>query len=79
MTNQAPKSGDVSPTAALTLDSTMAEVLAADESLRMVLMRFHIGGCSMCGFEPNDSVRKVAEDNGVPPAELLGALRRIQA
>lgn len=57
----------------------MAEVLAADESLRMVLMQFHIGGCSMCGFEPADSIRKVAEDNGVPPAELLNALRRIQA
>ncbi|MBI5852735.1 MAG: hypothetical protein HZB39_17120 [Planctomycetes bacterium] len=54
--------------------TTMAEVLRRDASLRMVLMRFHIGGCSHCGFDQNDSIEQVATDNGVPVADLLGAL-----
>jgi hypothetical protein len=37
-------------------------------------MRFHIGGCHHCGFEPQDTIRKVAEDNGVPTESLLTAL-----
>ena len=58
----------------LTGESTMDQALAGDPNLPVVLMRFHIGGCSLCGFEPQDTVAQVAEDNGVPLDVLLEAL-----
>jgi hypothetical protein len=53
---------------------TMNRVLEAAPQARAVLMRYHIGGCNHCGFESADTVRKVAEDNGIPPRSLLAAL-----
>jgi len=57
-----------------TESTRMADALAADPNLPVILMRYHIGGCSMCGFEPDDTVAQVAEDNGVPTDRLLAAL-----
>ena len=54
----------------------MAEAMAADPNLPVVLMQFHIGGCSMCGFEDGDTIEQVAEDNGVPVDRLLEALNQ---
>ena len=62
------------PMGAITADMTMSEALARDPNLPVLLMRFHIGGCSLCGFEPEDTVARVAEDNGVPTRILLEAL-----
>ncbi len=63
--------------ARFTPQSTMLEVLTADPSLGMVLMRdFHLGGCSHCGFDPHDSLAKVASDNGIPVERLLAAMNR---
>ena len=60
-----------------TAETTMLEALTADPSLGMVLMRdFHLGGCSNCGFEPNDSIENVAAQNGIPTERLLAALNR---
>lgn len=60
-----------------TAQTTMLEALTADPSLGMVLMRdFHVGGCSNCGFDPNDSVDTVASQNGIPTERLLAALNR---
>lgn len=60
-----------------TAQTTMLEALTADPSLGMVLMRdFHLGGCSNCGFEPNDSIENVAAENGIPTERLLAALNR---
>ena len=57
--------------------STMIEVLTADPSLGMVLMRdFHIGGCRNCGFDPHSSIEEVAAQNGVPTQRLLDAMNR---
>ncbi len=57
--------------------STMLEVLTADPSLGMVLMRdFHIGGCRNCGFEPSSTIEEVAAQNGVPTERLLAAMNR---
>lgn len=62
---------------AFTPQSTMLEVLTADPSLGMVLMRdFHLGGCSHCGFNPHDTVEDVASQNGIPTERLLAALNR---
>lgn len=57
-----------------TAETRMGDVLAQDPNARLVLMQFHIGGCSHCGFEQNDTVMKVAADNGVPLDRLLSAL-----
>jgi hybrid cluster-associated redox disulfide protein len=62
------------PEAAVTADMTMAQALRADPNLPAILMRFHIGGCSMCGFEETDTVAQVADDNGIPVERLLAAL-----
>ena len=60
-----------------TAQTTMLDALTADPSLGMVLMRdFHLGGCSNCGFEPNDSIENVAAQNGIPTERLLAALNR---
>ena len=66
-----------SNTTKFTAQTTMLEALTADPSLGMVLMRdFHLGGCSNCGFEPNESIANVAADNGIPMERLLAALNR---
>ena len=43
-------------------NTMMSEAMARDPGLSAVLMRFHIGGCTMCGYEPEDTIAKVAED-----------------
>ena len=58
----------------LSPDMTMADAIARNPNLPMILMRFHIGGCSLCGFEPEDTIAQVAEDNGVPLDRLLEAM-----
>ena len=54
--------------------TTMADAIRRDPNLPVVLMRFHVGGCSLCGFEPNDTIAQVAEDNGIPIDVLLAAI-----
>lgn len=57
--------------------TTMLEVLTADPSLGMVLMRdFHLGGCQNCGFNPHDTIADVAMQNGIPAERLLTAMNR---
>ena len=60
-----------------TVKTTMLDVLTADPSLGMVLMRdFHIGGCRNCGFDPSSSIEEVAAQNGIPAERLLAAMNR---
>ena len=68
-----PKTSD-SKNNGFTTDTTMREAMERDPNLPVVMMGFHIGGCSLCGFEPDDTISKVAEDNGVPVERLLGAM-----
>lgn len=65
-------SKDTAP--AFTADTLMGDAMARDPNLPVTLMQFHIGGCSMCGFENDDTIAKVAEDNGVPVERLLEAI-----
>jgi len=37
---------------------------------------FHLGGCSNCGFDPNDTIENVAMQNGIPAERLVAALNR---
>jgi len=46
--------------------STMAEVLEAYPSAKRALFqRYHIGGCSSCGFSPEDSLTDVLANHNV--------------
>ena len=49
----------------LTSASTMEQVLAAYPGARRALFRkFHIGGCSSCGFAPDETLAQLASRNG---------------
>ena len=61
-----------------TPETTMEQAMAKDPNLPIILMKFHIGGCNMCGFENDDTIAKVAEDNGVPVYRLLAAMNQSQ-
>ncbi len=53
-------------TAKITKDSTMGKVLEAYPSAqRALFQRYHIGGCSSCGFQPNDSLEDVAHRHNI--------------
>ncbi len=67
-------SDDPSQRARLTPETRMSEAMRQDPNMPVILMRFHIGGCSLCGFEENDTIAQVAEDNGVPIEALLAAM-----
>src|SRR6266404_6590992 len=46
-------------------DSSMREVLEAfPGAQRALFRRYHIGGCSHCGFQPEETVQQVCERNG---------------
>ena len=64
---------------ACTADTLMGDAMARDPNLPVVLMQFHIGGCTMCGFEEDDTIRQVSEDNGVPLDRLLDALNGVRS
>lgn len=61
-----------------TPETTMEQAMTKDPNLPIILMKFHIGGCNMCGFENDDTIAKVAEDNGVPVNRLLAAMNQSQ-
>lgn len=49
----------------LTANSTMEQVLAAYPGARRALFRkYHIGGCSSCGFAPDESLAALCTRNG---------------
>lgn len=72
-----PTKNDTKNQTRFTAQTTMLEVLTADPSLGMVLMRdFHLGGCRNCGFNPQDTIEQVATQNGIPTDRLLQAMNR---
>lgn len=45
---------------------SMAAVLQAIPSAqRALFQRYHVGGCSSCGFQPTDSLAKVCKDHNI--------------
>jgi len=47
-------------------DMTMAEIQRHYPSARRALFqRYHVGGCSSCGFEPDDTLEKVCRDHNL--------------
>src|SRR5256885_15872007 len=64
-------------TEAIGPQSTMREVLDAyPGAQRALFRRYHIGGCSQCGFQPTETLEQVCERNGGLNAdEVLEHLR----
>jgi rhodanese-related sulfurtransferase len=57
--------------------STMREVLAAyPGAQRALFRRYHIGGCSSCGFQPTETLEQVCgRNNGLNVAEVLDHIK----
>lgn len=62
----------------ITLEMTMEEILARIPSAqRALFQRYHVGGCSSCGFLPSDTLEKVCRDhNLLDTAGVLETIRR---
>ena len=58
-------------------ESTMREVLeACPGAQRALFRRYHIGGCSQCGFQPTETLAQVCERNGgLDSREVLEHIR----
>jgi rhodanese-related sulfurtransferase len=59
---------------------TMEEVLArAPAAQRALFQRYHIGGCSACGFQPTDTLAQVCKDHNILDVpEVLRTIRIAQ-
>ena len=44
----------------------MEEILSvAPAAQRALFQRYHVGGCSACGFQPSDTLAQVAKDHNI--------------
>jgi hypothetical protein len=59
----------------ITKASTMQEVLKAfPGAQRALFSRYHIGGCSHCGFDPTETLEQVSRRNNILDVqEVMGA------
>ena len=47
-------------------EMTMEQILAiAPAAQRALFQRYHVGGCSACGFQPSDTLAQVAKDHNI--------------
>ena len=50
----------------ITPDMTMEQILAvAPSAQRALFQRYHLGGCSACGFQPTDTLAQVCKDHNI--------------
>jgi rhodanese-related sulfurtransferase len=64
-------------TATITPDMTMEQILAiAPAAQRALFQRYHVGGCSSCGFQPTDTLAQVCKDHNI--LDVKGAIQTIQ-
>lgn len=58
-------------------DMTMEAILAlAPAAQRALFQRYHIGGCSSCGFQPTDTLAQVCKDHNI--LDVPEVIRTIQ-
>lgn len=58
-------------------EMTMEEVLRiAPSAQRALFQRYHIGGCSSCGFQPSDRLAQVCKDHNI--LDVAEVVRTIQ-
>ncbi len=56
--------------------STMNEVLAMyPGAQRALFRRYHIGGCSSCGFQPTETLEGLTQRNGLKVDEVIDHIR----
>jgi len=59
-------------------DMTMEEVLRiAPAAHRALFQRYHVGGCSACGFQPTDTLARVCKDHNI--LDVAEVIRTIQS
>jgi rhodanese-related sulfurtransferase len=60
---------------------TMGDLVAQFPGAQRALFRaYHIGGCSSCGFQPNETLAQVCERNeGLPVSEVIVTLENAKA
>jgi rhodanese-related sulfurtransferase len=65
---------------ALDPNLTMSEVLSRFPSAqRALFQRYHIGGCSSCGFRPDETLAELCERNGgLPVADVAATILEAQ-
>lgn len=61
-------------------EMTMEEVMrAAPAAQRALFQRYHVGGCSSCGFQPSDTLAQVAKDHNILDVnEMIQTITRAQ-
>lgn len=47
-------------------------------SQRALFQKYHVGGCSSCGFQPTDTLASVAMNHGVDVNEMIEHIKRSQ-
>jgi hybrid cluster-associated redox disulfide protein len=60
----------------IVLDPSMkiAEAIALDPRMRDVLAQFHLGGCSSCAINEEDTIEQAAMSHGIDLGRLMAAL-----
>ena len=54
----------------ITKDMTMQEILAVfPGAQRALFSRYHVGGCSSCGFQPTETLEQVSASHNIPDVE----------
>ena len=63
---------------AITPDLTMEQILKiAPAAQRAMFQRYHVGGCSACGFQPTDTLAEVCKDhNLLDVSEVIRTIQR---
>lgn len=61
----------------ITPEMTMEQILAvAPSAQRALFQRYHVGGCSACGFQPSDTLAQVCKDHNILDVpEVLRTIR----
>jgi rhodanese-related sulfurtransferase len=50
----------------ITPEMTMEQIMdVAPAAQRALFQRYHVGGCSSCGFQPSDTLAQVAKDHNI--------------
>jgi rhodanese-related sulfurtransferase len=58
---------------------TMEQVTTVFQSAqRALFQKYHVGGCSSCGFQPNDTLAMVAGNHGLDVNEVVEFIKRSQ-
>ena len=61
-------------------EMTMEQILQrAPAAQRALFQRYHVGGCSACGFQPSDTLAQVCKDHNILDVnEVIGTIRRAE-